>query len=254
MRMIGLVLMLLGGVLNADAGFIIEADYTDHALAPTPVTLMVFLDQGVVKIATSALTGSESALLYNRAAETVHQIDYDDRTYLEINEASMNKVQRGLQGVSDFLRDAFGYAGSAEEAREEADAPSGFQVQYTKQRKRIGALDCEQALVFQHGLKIQEVWFAPWEQAGIQKSDLMDLIKLVEFYERLWSFPGASALSQSLLHIPVDGLLQLTGYPVLIRMVRQKRPHLTIQLGAPRRVPLRASMFAVPEGLTRVWL
>ncbi|MDD2238116.1 MAG: hypothetical protein PHG65_13000, partial [Kiritimatiellae bacterium] len=191
---------------------------------------------------------------YKLDAETIHQLRYEDRTYLEINEASMNKLQRGLQGVSEFLADSFGYAGRGDEAREEAEAPSAFQVQYTKQRRRIGVFDCEQALVFEYGVKIQEIWFAPWEQAGIQKSDLVALVKLAEFYERLWSLPGSSALTQSLLRIPVDGLLQLTGYPVLVRMLRQERPRLTIQLGAPRRVPFRASLFALPEGFTRVWM
>lgn len=252
---IGWMLLILGcGVIRAQGGYVIHVSYTDHASGQTPAPLVMFLDQRMVKIDTTALTGYNSALIYSRDAGTIHQIRYNDRTYLEINEDKMTALQNGVKGVSDFLQDQFGSMSTEKNAENTGDTARDFQVKYTKKRKTIGSFECEQAVVYENGVMAQEIWFVPWEKAGIRKSDLIGLIKLAEFYERLWSLPGASSMSQSLLRVPVDGLLGLTGYPVLIRILHDQHLRLTIQLGSPRKVPLRPSVFSVPEDYSRVWM
>ncbi len=238
----------------AEGGYVINAGYTDYASSPTPAPLILFLDQRMVKINTTALTGFESALIYNRDTAMIHQLRYGDQTYVEINEDHMNTLQNGVKGVSDFLNEQFGSHTGGQTVEPKQSPASNYQVKYTKNRKTIGPFECSQALVFRDGVQAQEIWFVPWETAGIRKSDLVGLIRLAEFYERLWSMPGANSLSRSLLRVPVEGLLGLTGYPVLIHIMENRKLRLTIQLSPPQKVPLRPAVFSIPEGYSRVWM
>jgi hypothetical protein len=238
---------------SVHAGYVIEVSYRDHATGGSPARLTTFLDQRKAKIDSTALTGGRSAIIYDRDLERVVQVRYPEQQYVQFDTAKLNAVHSGVRSTVDFLQEQFDRVDmKVFETSEEKKV--AYKLNKTGQQRVIDGLPCREVQVYGNGELLQTIWYTTWEQAGIRKSSLIGLIKLGEFYERLWEMPGAERLQDSLMQVPVEGIIKLTGYPVLIEVYQNRRKKLSIQLGKPRELPLRPAVFEVPRGYKRVML
>ena len=254
MRTIGYIVLVVAAVIfggQVEAGFVIQADYT-VCDGPVPQTarVLTLLDGRMAKLDTTELTGYPSALIYSRDVGTIWQVRYADKTYVKIDADQLSSVQRGLTGTADFIQSHLDSYDIQLFEREE-NKQQRFQMQQTGREKTINGMTCRLVYVLVDGKKAQELWYAPWDVAGLRKSDLIGLIELGKLYEQIWDIPGMNGLSSSLLRVPLHGILNATGYPVYIRSFEQGQLMLEISLAKPRKASLNPAAFSVPAGFKR---
>jgi len=250
-----IVFLLFAGFFHqALAGYIINVEYHDYAGAPSEsCRLMTFLEGRTMKIDTTCVAGYRSALTFDADAGTIRQIRYPEKSYLELDTRKLGALQNGLQGTADFLQTQLDRY-DVELFEKSEKKKHHYRVEKTKRKRTINGLNCRQVIIHEDSVPVQEVWYANWEEAGIRKSDLYCLLKLGAFYESLWTTPGTGSVTASMLRVPLDGIIGLTGYPVEINMLKNSKIQLMIKLGRPRKANLSPDIFAVPTGYKRSWM
>ena len=237
---------------RAEARLLILAHYEDHQVGAPPFRVPILLGRRSLVMDISELAGEAAVLIYNHDQGKIWHVRHRDKVYSEYDEAGLAAVQNAVGAAAVFLEQQWSKLAGIEKTAP-SDAPAPPLVRHTRAVRSVGDWTCRHVQVMQQGETIQNIWHVPWEEAGLRKSDLFALIKIAEFYARIWTTPGLSMLTAQLLYIPMDAILDLPGYPAVIETYKNGGPELTIRLDAPTPLDAAEDLFQVPAGYGRVF-
>ncbi|MCE9616250.1 MAG: hypothetical protein K8T26_18410 [Lentisphaerae bacterium] len=236
----GVVAML---ATHATGGYAVDVRLLDRTAAkPATYRTRLLLDSRAFSVDTTALRGRPSSLLC-RQEDAVYLVDRKAHNYLAFNLQALTGTSSAMRKAGELLAPGLGDflpAGAAGGACE---------VQLTDRRRDIAGLPCQLYVVTRDGERIQEIWATPWSQVHAPPQ-AMELVKSVA---AAWSTLAAalSAAGNTVPEIPLDGFMQIDGYPVLFSHFTRGRPLYEARLGAPQPVKTTAADFTVPSTYTR---
>ncbi len=232
------------------AGYVIKVGYESAA---TDCIALTFLDDHAMKMDTSCIAGYPSALTYHVDESIIRQLRHKEKKYLEINTQKVGALQKGLQGTVHFFQGQLDRY-DLDVFEKPKNKKHHYRVEKTNKRRTIEGMLCQQVIVHEDGVPVQDVWYTSWVEAGMDKSMLDSLLALGTFYESLWDTPGSGSMTASMLRVPLGGIVDLTGYPVEISVLKKGKKVLRITLGRPQEAPLRPALFSIPAGYKRTFM
>lgn len=237
--------MAAAGVLAAqpaNAGYAIEIHVLDRSgTRPVQYPSRAVLTEEAFKIDTGRALGYPSDFLCRRG-DAVYLVNHAEHRYVSMELGT-------LDGASQMLRNAGSVFAAAMDKLKGGQAPGGGEVstEKTDQRRQISNLPCQLYVIRQGGRIVQEAWVAPWNQVSMPRQTF-DLARTVG---ASWSVISVTAGAAMRTTLPLEGLLGIDGYPVLLRQMGRGGAILEVRLEAPKTVKTSPADFQLPVNYTR---
>lgn len=245
--------MLIAAFISLNAGLeggvSIPVSVKDYSSRPVLVhTVGIVMDGRSLYADISALTDADDcAMIYRGEMKTLFIVDRSKRVVAAYDGNVVDGLSSGIgfarataQRIVDKLR------GGVTKPRQ----PS-IQLRRTELKRYIQGRQCRAFFIMQDGRKLQEIWATSWELAGVDSQDLRPLRELLSYMSQVLSEPSFSKLAERLEYIPAKELLQLDGFPALIRHFNESGLAYDISIGKARRIDVDQSRFRLPDGYAR---
>jgi len=224
------------------AGWTVPLELRDHTgQQPKKYPLTLLMTDLFLKVDASVLmsTGEKVELLYRIPENRIYYILHHLLSYIVIDEQSTAGLSGNLNQLTAFLDQQLGTRLSR--------APSvDYRVETLNGEKTIGNMICKGRSVWQDKIKIQEIWFAPWNKAGLQPVDLKPLQQLLNIADRVRSDLEPILPLGEWASLPIRYILTPEGYPVLVQQFNANSVRLEAHFGKPKPNALTLKDFQIP--------
>jgi hypothetical protein len=241
-----LLLALMSAAAADPAGIKVPVTVKDYIARPIrSLTTDIFVEGAAMAGDVSELSDSDSRMIYRSELKTLYLIDNSRRTVERYDGRVASGISSGLGSARAALDDLLGrIQGSAVKER----VTGALQLTRTEVKRNIYGLECRGYVISRKGVKVQEIWLAPWSALGFKRGDFAPVWSLLEIYAAVASDPALAKLLEQIEYVPASELLKLDGYPVLIRHFNSRRIAYDIFLGRPRRAAAPDGIFSLPSG------
>jgi len=241
------VCIFLLTLMSADAaGIKIPVTVKDYTARPIiSRRVEIFVAGTAIAGDISELAEGDSRMLYRSELKTLYLVDESKRLVERYDGRIVSGVSSGLGAARSAVEDLLGRIQGSPVA---ADVAGAVQLNRTEVRRNIFGLECRGYVLSRRGVKLQEIWLAPWNAIGFKRSDFAPVWSLLEIYSEVASDPALAKLLEQIEYVPASELLQLDGYPVLIRHFNGPRIAYDIFLERPQTAAAPAGIFSLPSG------
>lgn len=137
--------------------------------------------------------GDEGRVIFRGDLDTMYFINDKKKEYSVFDREMMEKLAATMSEAKAKMDEALANVPEAQRAMVEKlmkknpamQAAPERSVTKTGETMKVGAFDCTRYDVMEDGVKVEEVWAAPWKSAGFRKDDFAAFEQLGKFMEEL---------------------------------------------------------------------
>jgi hypothetical protein len=225
-----LLLMALLLAAPLSAGVVYEIETTDHQQSPPKTeTIQAAADGGNLKMGIAAGTrgGGEGTLLFHGDRREMVIVDHDDKSFMVIDEAAVQKIAAQLSGVSAQMAEALKNVPEEQRAMVEkmmkdrmpkAAAPAARDtVRKTSERGEKAGYPCVKYEVVRDGRVVREMWVTGWSNIDGGAEVAKSFVAMAEFMEEMLNSMPSFGQSGGLGDAMVAQMKEIDGFPVVTR-------------------------------------
>lgn len=243
------ILVILAALDGACFGVEIRAVFRNFVSQP-PVqnVARLFISGQDLRIDTTPFTGEISDLRYRRGYNAIRYVNHSQATYMDLDEKKLAGFGDKVGATMAYFKDKVAWIKG-----EEPESPAPLTVTPEDGTWNLQDFPCRKYSVYRGQAKIQEVWATDWSRAKIAPSEFDVLRKLAMSYDRMSASLAMIPILKGIALIPIEGINQVEGYPVLIRQYGGGKLTYEIVLGAPASATLPSDLFTLPPGYEKGW-
>ncbi len=249
------IALALGAVQAASAG-------TRFVMETTRVSDGKLLDRSVVRVDGPRMRldagGGKNSVLYRADERHVWMLDHEDRSYVEVDQATTATIARSLDNVNKELRARLdtlpaSQRDAAERLLNQTLGPSSEQprvsvvVVPTGESETIEGTGCRMFEVLRDGTRVADVCKAEFADVGVGQATLAAVGDLSVFLRETVTSLAPKRIREEGLDA-LDSFERLDGVPLRVRAYEQGRVVRQSHIRELETLDLPASDFAVPSG------
>ena len=242
-------LAVFGSSFDARAGMAIPVEIKDlRGKGSVRYSTTLYVEGQRIKLDTTRFKpgGEKTELIYRGDAKRAYYVDHSEKSYIELDE----EMATGLASRIEVLLERL--SGNTGSVPEKKSAPR-FEIRKTDAFETLLKTHCRRYDVFQGDHRIQEVWIAPWKEAGIRRDAFSGLRRLAVTFDKVMSVLGHTPFLKNVEYVPMGPVFGIDGYPVSLKHFKGKRLIFDIRLRFPRPSRFPPAFFSIPRDYTRTW-
>lgn len=245
---LGAAVVALPAAVSANSS-LIHVRIVDHTYSrPQSYSAKAAVTGSGVRIDTPPPGGRPDTIIYVASQKVIRHADHSAGSFVEYDTRLIGGAGEVARSVRGWFEDAIA------SVRNRAPAGSPFHTKRTDVTQTISGLSCRKYLVYRDAAVLQEVWAVPWSAVGFKADQVRRLKELARYYENLEATMHGTAMSSALPEIVLGGIVNLDGYPLVIRQFRGKRLSYAISLSRPSPLAADGVEFRLPDSYRRAWL
>jgi hypothetical protein len=252
-----LALVALMATGSARADLVLTTEIKDVTVDPPKTeTRVIYLAPD--KLATGGRRGSnEFKTIYRGDKQTIWHLDLVAKSYLELDQASMQALGEQMAAAVQQMRDKLAQLppeqrAAAEKMLQDSGGTSGsglkIEVKPVGEKKTLEGKSCERWDVLVEGKRMSAIWVASWSAAQVQKEDFAALRDMASMFENVMrSNPIMTRMGGGLTR----GMDHIDGFPVLVQRYDGDKIVEETTFKKAERKSIEGATFEIPPGYTR---
>ncbi len=245
--------LVLPGLLQA--GYVYELE-SDDAGSAEPRNFRILVQDGKLRMEVPNVQDEEASIVYDAADGSFTAIDHRRRQYTRFTSDSMKQLADTMADARRQMEETLQNVPASQRAMvekmmgsmmPEETAPPEVSVRETGEKKQVAGYSAEKVSVFSDGVKVSDLWVAPFNEVEGSREVMGAFAGLSSFMKDLMqALPSGLAGQESSAYIQAMGAID--GFPVASAMFEGGEQVASSLLKNIQSKELESSEFAPPSG------